>query len=73
MKIFVVNAGSSTLKYQVIDMTDESVVCKGICDRIGAADGSIGVIKHKTPDGREYVAEISSKESITFASLFVSA
>ena len=40
MKIFVVNAGSSTLKYQVIDMSDESLVCKGICDRIGATDGS---------------------------------
>ncbi|MBQ6815933.1 MAG: acetate kinase [Clostridia bacterium] len=57
MKIFVVNAGSSTLKYQVIDMTDESLVCKGLCDRIGAADGSVGNITHKTPDGRVYTAE----------------
>ena len=57
MKIFVVNAGSSTLKYQVIDMSDESLVCKGICDRIGATDGSIGVITHKTPDGKVYKAE----------------
>ena len=57
MKIFVVNAGSSTLKYQVIDMADESLVCKGICDRIGATDGSIGVITHKTPDGKVYKAE----------------
>lgn len=57
MKIFVVNAGSSTLKYQVIDMKDESLVCKGLCDRIGAADGSIGTITHKTPDGRVYTAE----------------
>ena len=57
MKIFVVNAGSSTLKYQVIDMNDESIVCKGICDRIGATDGSIGTITHKTPDGRVYSAE----------------
>ena len=57
MKIFVVNAGSSTLKYQVIDMTDESLVCKGLCDRIGAADGSMGKITHKTPDGRVYTAD----------------
>ncbi len=57
MKIFVVNAGSSTLKYQVIDMEDESIVGKGICDRIGAADGSVGTITHKTPDGRVYSAE----------------
>ncbi len=58
MKIFIVNAGSSTLKYQVIDMADESVICKGICDRIGAADGSLGTISHKTPDGRVYSAEM---------------
>ena len=57
MKIFVVNAGSSTLKYQVIDMSDESLVCKGICDRIGATDGSLGTITHKTPDGRVYENE----------------
>ena len=35
MKILVVNCGSSSLKYQLIDMTDESVVAKGRCDRIG--------------------------------------
>ena len=57
MKIFVVNAGSSTLKYQVIDMQDESLVCKGICDRIGATDGSLGTITHKTPDGKKYEDE----------------
>ncbi len=57
MKIFVVNAGSSTLKYQVIDMDDESVVGKGICDRIGATDGTLGHIKHKAPDGRVYEAD----------------
>lgn len=57
MKIFVVNAGSSTLKYQVIDMNDESVVGKGICERIGATDGTLGTITHKAPDGRKYYAE----------------
>ena len=35
MKILVVNAGSSSLKYQLLDMTDESVIAKGNCDRIG--------------------------------------
>lgn len=54
MKIFVVNAGSSSLKYQLIDMEDESVLAKGICDRIGVT----GAIKHKAADGREYKAEI---------------
>jgi len=35
MKILVINAGSSSLKYQLIDMTDESVLAKGLCERIG--------------------------------------
>ena len=35
MLILVVNAGSSSLKYQPIDMNDESVLAKGNCDRIG--------------------------------------
>ena len=35
MKILVINTGSSSLKYQLIDMTDESVLAKGLCDRIG--------------------------------------
>jgi acetate kinase len=34
MKILVINAGSSSLKYQLIDMADESVVAKGLCERI---------------------------------------
>ena len=38
MKILVVNAGSSSLKYQLLDMTDESVIAKGNCDRIGIDD-----------------------------------
>lgn len=39
MKILVINAGSSSLKYQLIDMSDESVLAKGTCERIGI-DGS---------------------------------
>ena len=35
MKILVINAGSSSLKYQLIDMTTESVLAKGLCERIG--------------------------------------
>jgi acetate kinase len=53
MKIFVVNAGSSSLKYQLIDMENEQVLCKGLCERIGVS----GEITHKAADGREYVAE----------------
>lgn len=53
MKIFVVNAGSSSLKYQLIDMENEQVLAKGLCERIGVS----GEISHKTSDGREYNAE----------------
>ena len=50
MKIFVVNAGSSSLKYQLIDMETESVLAKGLCERIGVS----GAITHKAADGRVY-------------------
>ena len=52
MKILVINAGSSSLKYQLINMEDESVVLKGICERI-TFPGS--VLTQKTFDGRETV------------------
>lgn len=42
MKILVINAGSSSLKYQLIDMTDESVLAKGNCERIGDDGSFIG-------------------------------
>ncbi len=53
MKIFVVNAGSSSLKYQLIDMENEQVLAKGLCERIGVS----GEITHKSYDGRVYTAE----------------
>ena len=49
MKIFVVNCGSSSLKYQLIDMENESVLAKGLCERIGI-EGS--KLTH-TPSGGE--------------------
>lgn len=49
MKILVVNAGSSSLKYQLIEMNDESVLAKGVCERIGI-EGS--VLKHEY-DGKK--------------------
>ena len=47
MKILVINAGSSSLKYQLIEMEDESVIAKGNCDKIGVD----GHIKHTTYTG----------------------
>ena len=43
MKVLVINAGSSSLKYQLFDMTDERVLAKGLCERIGID----GHIKHQ--------------------------
>ena len=52
MKILVINAGSSSLKYQLIDMTTESMILKGICERI-TFEGS--GLTQKTADGRQLV------------------
>lgn len=41
MKILVINAGSSSLKYQLFDMDTESVLAKGLCERIGIEDPDI--------------------------------
>lgn len=51
MKILVINCGSSSLKYQLIDMKDESVMAKGLVERIGI-QGS--VLTHR-PEGAEKV------------------
>jgi acetate kinase len=55
MKVLVVNAGSSSLKYQLMDTTTEDVLAKGICERIGMA-GSL--IEHKKADGTKIKKEI---------------
>ncbi|WP_454191785.1 acetate/propionate family kinase [Paenibacillus sp. Marseille-Q7038] len=55
MKILVINSGSSSLKYQVYDMTSETVLAKGLVERIGM-DSSI--LNHK-PAGKEEITEVS--------------
>lgn len=47
MKILVINAGSSSIKYQLIDMTDESLLAKGQCDRIGIDGGNFKQTNNK--------------------------
>lgn len=56
MKIFVVNCGSSSIKYQLFDMEKEIVLAKGLVERIGM-EGS--TLKH-TPNGK-YTVDISSE------------
>ncbi len=66
MKILVINAGSSSLKYQLFDMDNESIIAKGLCERIGID----GHLKH-TPmvDGKpvfdEDMAFPTHSEAIT--------
>ena len=54
MNVLVVNAGSSSLKYQLLDTKTDEVMAKGICERIGID----GKIDHKLPDGRRIKKDI---------------
>ncbi len=45
MKILIINAGSSSIKYQLLEMPSEQVLCQGIIERIGAKDA---IFKYKT-------------------------
>ena len=55
MKVLVINAGSSSIKYQLIDMTDETLLAKGQCDRIGIDGGNFKQTNFK---GDTYKTEI---------------
>ena len=55
MKILVINSGSSSLKFQVIDSETEKVMARGLCERIGI-DGSF---TYKTDSG------VSLKEPVS--------
>lgn len=69
MKILVINAGSSSLKYQLIDMETEKVLAKGGCERIGIpggklthkANGETFVIEKELPDHTEAISLVLSQ------------
>ena len=54
MKILVINCGSSSLKYQRMDMDGEKVLAKGLCERIGIPGSRM---KHEVPGREEYIVE----------------
>lgn len=60
MNVLVVNAGSSSLKYQLFDTASNAVVAKGLCERIGIeGPETIGAITHKNlQNGKEYRANL---------------
>ena len=64
MKILVINCGSSSLKYQLLDMEGEKLLAKGLCERIGID----GHLSHKPQNGKpvfdEDVAMPSHTEAI---------
>ena len=59
MKVLVINAGSSSLKYQLFDMEDESVLCKGNCERIGVGNSFIG---YKNNRGEQKKVEVEMND-----------
>lgn len=56
MKVLVINAGSSSLKYQLIDMENEEMICKGNCERIGQ---EMGAFSYKTADGKNVKYDVA--------------
>ncbi|MGI6211069.1 MAG: acetate/propionate family kinase [Anaerovoracaceae bacterium] len=59
MIVLVINCGSSSIKYQLLDMTDESLIAKGLVERIGL-DGS--AISHTTTGKEKVKKEIPMKD-----------
>ena len=70
MKVLVINAGSSSIKYQLIDMTNEALLAKGQCDRIGIDGGNF---KQKNADGTEYKVEVDIPDHAAGIKLVVDA
>ena len=59
MKVLVINCGSSSLKYQIIEMDNKEVLCKGLVERIGI-EGS--QLTHKVPGKDNYVIKEEMKD-----------
>ncbi len=59
MKVLVINCGSSSLKYQLLDMADESLLCKGLVERIGI-EGSI--LTHTKIGQDKFILETPMKD-----------
>ena len=64
MNVLVVNAGSSSLKYELYDMDEERSLASGLCERVGSEGASI---EQETHDGREYEADVDMPDhSVAF-------
>lgn len=58
MRVFVVNCGSSSIKYELFDMTDESVLAGGLLERVGSSDA----VLHHTVAGRTCDAPVDAPD-----------
>jgi len=58
MLVLVVNAGSSSLKYQLIDIATEQVLARGIAERIGSAGRNGSRLMHLTAGGRKLKTKV---------------
>ena len=66
MKVLVINAGSSSLRFQLIDMAaDETVLAKGICDRIGLNDAFVEYENYKGHK-KTFKSNLKSHEEAAF-------
>lgn len=64
MKILVINCGSSSLKYQLINSETEDVLAKGICERIGIEGGTITYQKKGSDKIVKHIEQANHKESV---------
>ncbi|NLG57816.1 MAG: acetate kinase [Clostridiales bacterium] len=69
MKILIVNAGSSSLKYQVMDMTDESTLAKGLIERIGIPGSRL----KQTAGEKKHMAELPMNDHIEASKQMIAA
>lgn len=67
MKVLVINAGSSSLKFQLFDMEDEKVIAKGNCEKIGLEGSFIG---YKTKGDKKEVMTSMSDHTIAIQKVF---
>ncbi|MFW6155902.1 MAG: acetate/propionate family kinase [Armatimonadota bacterium] len=64
MNVLVVNAGSSSLKYELFDMDEQQSLASGVCERVGGEGANI---EHETHNGREIEADVEMPDhSVAF-------
>ncbi|WP_319543441.1 acetate kinase [uncultured Pseudodesulfovibrio sp.] len=61
MKVLVINSGSSSIKYQLLDMNNESILCSGLVERIGE---ELGSLTHKVAPDTEAAEKIALEQPI---------